>query len=52
MCYKEKKKKEQKEEEAIVPLHSQNPPAPRRGEGACGLPDSFVILLQGVAEPV
>lgn len=34
----------------ILRLNSQNPPAPPscRGRRACGLPDSFVILLQGV----
>lgn len=38
----------------ILRLNSQNPPAsppprpPCQGAGACGLPDSFVILLQGV----
>lgn len=37
----------------ILRLNSQNPPAhpplpPCPGAGACRLPDSFVILLQGV----
>ena len=45
-------KKKKKKEGAIVHLHSQNPPAPHQDGGARGLPDSFVILLLGIAEPV
>ena len=56
MCYKKKKKKRERENRKkrkrwYVFTHKiLQPHGPV--EGALGLPDSFVILLRGVAEPV